>query len=123
MSTQPQSAFVATPFEMDTRRRPRKPEPDIETTLGTLVEPGEYQAYVTKAEVYRHRAWKRWTCILKHDLYDANLNRVARDIPMWFALGKGEKPRAGRGSKYFAVWFQANGGNTPTRNRADRLLS
>jgi hypothetical protein len=88
-----------------------------------LVAPGEYQAYVTFADYYFHRAWKRWTAILKFDLFDTNLNRVARDIPMWLALGKGKAPRAGRGSKYFKLWFQANGGNTPRRNRADRLLS
>src|SRR5215831_2880100 len=75
------------------------------------------------ADYYFHRAWKRWTAILKFDLFDANLNRIARDIPMWFALGKGRTPRAGRGSKYFKLWFQANGANAPRRNRADRLLS
>src|SRR5215469_13378660 len=96
--------------EIEAPRRSRQSKPNIATTLGTLVATGEYQAYVTVADYYFHRAWKRWTCILKFDLFDKNLNRIARGIPMWFALGKGKDPRAGRGSKYFKLWFQANGG-------------
>ena len=109
--------------EIEAPRKSRTPKLDISTTLGTLVEPGEYRASVAFADYYFHRAWKRWTAILKFDLFDANLNRIARDIPMWFALGKGRTPRAGRGSKYLKLWFQANGANAPRRNRADRLLS
>src|SRR5215472_15090231 len=117
MSASPQRAFAVTPFEADTRLKSRKPEPEIETYLGTLVEPSEYRAYVTHAEVYWHRGWKRWTCILKHDLFDGNLNRIAQDIPIWFALGNNkERPRAGRGSKYFKAWHHANGDSAPRRN-------
>jgi hypothetical protein len=38
---------------------------------------------------------------------------------MWFNLGHGAKPHAGRKSKYFEAWARANGGQPP--KRADRL--
>jgi len=92
--------------------------PEIGCCLGTRVTPGVYSAYVAEAYRYRDSAYKRWTCIVQFDLLDANQEVIAR-LPMWFNLGHGPKPHAGRKSKYFEAWARANGGQPP--KRADRL--
>jgi len=104
----------------------KQKKPDIayvHGTLGTRVEPGEYDAYVRVAEHYRDPVYKRWTCILKFDLFDDNLTCMARNIPMWFNLGRADKPKVGRRSNYWREWFRANGNVLPRRVRADRMLS
>lgn len=43
---------------------------------------------------------------------------IAECVPLWFALGDGEKPRASKRGKYLPEWVRANGG--PPK-RGDRL--
>lgn len=95
-----------------------KRPPEVGCTLGTRLEPGTYSAYCARADVYRDSVYKRWTCLLKYDLIDADSNVVATGIPMWLNLGSREKPHAGRRTRYFQEWFKANG--APPK-RADRL--
>jgi hypothetical protein len=96
----------------------KAPKPEIACVLGTRIEPGDYRAYVRAADWYFDRGFRRWTCILKFDVYDDRDNLVARKIPMWMNLGRGDRPKAGRRSRYFDEWFRANGA---APNRADRL--
>ena len=92
--------------------------PEIGCCLGARVTPGVYSAYCAEAHRYRDSTYKRWTCIVQFDLLDANQEVIAR-LPMWFNLGHGPKPHAGRKSRYFEAWARANGGQPP--KRADRL--
>jgi hypothetical protein len=57
-------------------------------------------------------------CFIRWDVLTDELELIAR-VPLWWNLGDGENPRAGRRSKYFKEWVRANGG--PPR-RGDRLF-
>jgi hypothetical protein len=79
------------------------------------VEPGVYSAYCRCAKRYWDPAMRRWTCLLLWDLLDeAHQTTIAKSIPLWFALGDGEKPRASRRGKFLKAWVDANG-NVPSR--------
>ncbi len=81
------------------------------------IEPGTYDAYCCFAQRYRDPGFKRWTCLLKFDVLSPSQQPIAR-IAMWFNLGPGEKPRAGRRGNYFPEWVRAKGGPPA---RGDRL--
>ena len=100
---------VSVPDVICDDRRPRVP-------------PGEYLARVRVVKgPYRDRFTGRWTLLLVFDVMKENLFEiVAKNVPMFFNLGYGEKPKASRGSKYFHAWCVANGG--PPR-RGDRMTT
>jgi hypothetical protein len=80
--------------------------------------PGVHAAYCHTARIYFDRTFARWVCFLGFDLMVAESGEtIARGIPSWLSLGKGECPRASRRSKYFAVWVQANGAGPRRHDR------
>jgi len=83
------------------------------------ITPGEYLAHCYWAKRYKDPGFTRWTCLLRWDVLsdDAQLV-IAEGIPLWFALGDGEKPRASKRGKYLPEWVRANG-RPPARG--DRL--
>lgn len=80
--------------------------------------PGEYRAYCRWGKQYRDPGFRRWLCLLRWDVLTKDLLSVIACVPLWFALGAGEKPHASRRGKYLPEWIRANGG-PPTRG--DRL--
>jgi len=83
------------------------------------IAPGEYFANCYWAKRYKDPGMRRWTCLLRWDvLSDDLLNTIAKCIPLWFALGDADKPRASRRGKYLREWARANGGPP---ERGDRL--
>jgi hypothetical protein len=97
----------------------RKQKPEIMCMLhGSQIPAGEYDAYARVADWYEDPQFKRWCCIVKFDVFDAGHNLLARDVPLWWNLGRGEKPKVGRRSKYFEAWTRASGEEP---KRGDRL--
>ena len=103
MSASPKPVLVETPLESAAdvpifeHDRPR-------------VEPGIYPAFVRSTKTYRDNSMKRWVCLVSFDLLSASLiDVVAKRVPMFLNLGPGERPRAGRRSKYFHIWCTAAG--------------
>ena len=80
------------------------------------ITPGEYRAYCKWGKWYFDPGFKRWTCLLRWEVLSHNLTPLAI-VPQWFALGRGEKPRASRRGKYFPEWIRANGGPPSRRDR------
>jgi hypothetical protein len=69
------------------------------------------------AKFHFDECFGRWVCFIRWDVF-TDAGRIVR-IPLWYNLGKGEKPRAARRSKYFKAWVRANGGPPA---RGDRLF-
>jgi hypothetical protein len=91
----------------------------IEWKAYPRLEPGEYLANCYWAKRYRDPGMRRWTCLLRWDVLADDLqSTIAKCIPLWFALGDGEKPRASRRGNYLREWVRANG-HPP--GRGDRL--
>ena len=82
------------------------------------IAPGEYRAFCRWGKQYHDPGFQGWRCLLRFDLVSDDLLRVIACVPLWFALGSGDRPRASRRGKYFAAWIRANGG-PPVRG--DRL--
>jgi hypothetical protein len=76
-----------------------------------------YRAYSAVAKFHYDKSIGRWVCFVRWDVLTDELEVIAR-VPLWWNLGDGESPRAGRRSKYFKEWVRANGG-PPVRG--DRL--
>jgi hypothetical protein len=92
-------------------------EPEIEWAEYPRIVPGVYLAYCCWAKQYRDPGMKRWTCLIRFDVFDDDMRVLAR-VPLWLNLGNREKPHAGRRGRYFQEWIRANGG-PPSRH--DRL--
>ena len=91
----------------------------IEWADYTRITPGEYLAHCYWGKRYKDPGFTRWTCLLRWDVLSENAQQViAQCIPLWFALGDGEKPRASRRGRYLSEWVRANGGPPA---RGDRL--
>lgn len=60
------------------------------------------------------RRYKAWRLRLDFHLLDEEVS-----VSCWFNFGQGDKPKAGRGSKYRQAWILANDGEVPRRE--DRL--
>jgi hypothetical protein len=73
------------------------------------IAPGVYRAYSAVAKFHYDRSIGRWVCFVRWDVLTDELELIAR-VPLRWNLGDGEKPRAGRRSKYFKEWVRANGG-------------
>lgn len=83
------------------------------------LKPGEYLAHCYWGKRYKDPGFTRWTCLLRWDVLSDDAQQViAECVPLWFALGDGEKPRASKRGKYLPEWVRANGG--PPK-RGDRL--
>jgi len=99
--------------------RPVPVDDAIEWRAYPRIEPGEYFANCYWAKRYRDPGMRRWTCLLRWDLLSDDLqSTIAKCIPLWFALGEGDKPRASQRGKYLREWVRANGGPP---GRGDRL--
>lgn len=93
-------------------------EPEQRIRHYARVKPGTYTGFSRVARVYRDRPYGRWTCLLLFDLVKPESGEnIARNVPMWFALGQGERPNVTRRSKYWAAWILANGGPPQRRER------
>ena len=90
----------------------------VEWTEYPHIPPGEYAAYCAWAGQYRDRAFRRWTCLLRFDIFRSGVTEGIARLPMWLSLGNGKKPRASRRGKYLEEWVRANG-SPPVRS--DRL--
>ena len=93
-------------------------EPEIEWRDYPLIESREYPAYCRCAKQYRDPAFKRWTCLLRWDVFTDDFLTVIACVPYWLSLGSKEKPWASRRGNYLKEWVKANGG-PPIRG--DRL--
>jgi hypothetical protein len=87
------------------------------------VSPGVYPAYCKFVKTYKNPMFKRWVCLIKFELFPKNSTALSGDDPvatvaMFLSLGSGEKPKAGKCSKYWENWTLANGGPP---QRGDRL--
>ena len=82
------------------------------------IAPGEYRAYCKWGKQYRDPGFHCWRCLLRWDVLTEDLLRVLACVPLWFALGAGDKPHASRRGKYLPEWIRANGGPPA---RGDRL--
>lgn len=91
-------------------------EPRIEFADYPRIARGLYTGQCRRVRTYRDPQYKRWNVLLVWDVYDASFNCIA-SIPMWLNLGSGEKPRAGRRSRYFPMWCRANDGPPCRRDR------
>jgi hypothetical protein len=90
----------------------------IEWRIYPRIDPGAYFANCYWAKRYRDPGMKRWTCLLRWDVLSEDLQRtIARCVPLWFALGDGDKPRASRRGKYLPEWVRANGAPPGRGNR------
>jgi hypothetical protein len=68
---------------------------------------------------YRDPYMQRWVVLLIFDVMpENNLFNVLAQVQMYFNLGNGDNPRAGRRSKYFHEWCKAVGGHM---RRGDRI--
>jgi hypothetical protein len=106
---------------MSELRRPRtQPEAAaIEWQDYPRIAPGVYLAHCYWGKRYRDPGFKRWTCLLRWNVLSEDAQRILCEcVPLWFALGARDKPRASRRGKYLAEWVRANG-KPPARG--DRL--
>ena len=68
---------------------------------------------------FRDPHMQRCVVLLIFDVMpEINLLDVLAQVQMYFNLGKGDKPKAGRRSKYFHTWCMAIGGHM---RRGDRM--
>jgi len=100
------------------RTQPVASSDPIEWKDHPRIAPGEYRAYCSWGKQYWDRAFRGWRCMLRWEVLSDDLLRKIARLPMWFALGTGDKPCASRRGKYFPEWVRANGA-PPLRN--DRL--
>jgi hypothetical protein len=96
----------------------QRDEPEIEWREYPRIRPGSYFAYCRWARHYRDPGFRRWTCLLRFNVLSDDLHRLLGCVPCWLNLSGGEKPYAGRRSRYFAEWIRANG---MAPMRGDRL--
>jgi hypothetical protein len=82
------------------------------------IKPGEYRAYCVWGKQYQDRAFRRWVCLLRWDVFSDDLSHILARVPFWLSLGNRNKPHASRRGKYLSEWIRANSG-PPSRN--DRL--
>ena len=100
------------------RGRTAVPEPEVTYHHADQFEPGEYLGNCRAANIHRDKGYRRWVCTLQFELRSKDLLKVLGRTSMFFNLGAGERPHAGRRGKYWTASVQANGG--PPR-RGDRL--
>ena len=91
------------------RRRKLRSEPEIEFAHYPRIGPGQYLAYCRSARVYRDPQFKRWTCLLRWDVFADSGMSIVATLPQWISLGIREKPQASRRGKYLVEWVRANG--------------
>jgi hypothetical protein len=99
-------------------RKCRADSDSIEWRDYPRIDPGEYRAYCKWGKQYLDPGFHGWRCLLRWDVLTDDLLRVLACVPLWFALGAGDKPHASRRGKYLPEWIRANGG-PPVRG--DRL--
>lgn len=97
--------------------RPQAPE--IEWRDYPRIQPGTYHAYCRFAKHYQDPCFRRWMCLLRWDVLADDFVSVITTVPLWLALGHGERPKASRRGNYLREWVRANGGQPPCRG--DRL--
>jgi hypothetical protein len=97
--------------------RRSKTEPEIVFKYAVKIPPGNYEAYCRATSKYFDRQFKRWICAVQFDVMTGPLDETPR-LTWYLGLGNREQPRAGRRSRYWRAWVQANGG-PPKRN--DRM--
>jgi hypothetical protein len=81
------------------------------------IEPGTYSAYCAWGKIYYDRQYRRWTCLLRFKVLRDSGFEIVAQIPMWLALGNGEKPHASRRGRYMIEWVKAHGGPPPRNDR------
>src|SRR5215475_621794 len=99
-------------------RSPKSCDDPVEWRDYPRLPAGEYVAYCAWGGKYLDPSFKRWTCLLRFDIFSDGFTELLARIPMWLSLGNDKKPRASRRGKYLKEWVRANGG-PPVR--ADRL--
>jgi hypothetical protein len=90
----------------------------IEWKAYPRIRPGEYRAYCSSAARYWDPGMRRWTCLLRWDVFENDVfHPIAQSVPLWLSLGDGEKPRASRRGKYLKEWARAYGAAPEPKNR------
>ena len=84
--------------------------PVFEGTEYARLKPGKYSAQCVHAKVYFDPGFRTWKALLRFRLTDGGV-----EVYGFFNLGRGEKPHAGRRSRYWEAWTLANG--APPRKR------
>lgn len=97
----------------------RKSEPAITHDVYERIAPGEYRGYCRAARIYRDPGFRKWVCVLRWDILDADgIGTLAR-IPQWLYIGR--KPHATRRAQFWREWNRANGGAALTSGPDDRV--
>ncbi len=104
--TQPDKPVIVFPTARD---------PEVTWKTYDHIAPGTYPAYSRSARIVRDSHYKRWLCLVQFDILDDALVDSIAQLAWFLNLGHGEKPHAGRRSKYWSAWCLANGGH-PLRN-------
>ena len=107
------------PEQNKPRARRSRQDDAVEWKAYPRITPGAYMAYCSWGKRYRDPGMRRWTCLLRWDVFTDDVQHcIAHSVPLWFALGDGDRPRASRRGKYLLEWVRANGGPP---GRGDRL--
>jgi hypothetical protein len=80
------------------------PEPICDAEPYPRYAPGVYEVRCIRARVYKDPQFKCWKCLLEFQFLDCEAK-----VAGFFHMGKGEKPTAGRRSRYYAAWIEAYG--------------
>jgi hypothetical protein len=95
---------VVTPTER------RQKQPEIAWEYTARIQPGEYSGYCRAANVYWDRQFKRWVFAAQFDVFGTSLVEPLACLTWFLNLGSRAKPKAGRRTRYWAAWVNANGG-------------
>lgn len=82
------------------------------------IDPGIYSAYSRTAYWYWDPYFKRWVCLVSFDVLSEDLLHSIGKVPFFLNGASGERPKAGRRSKYWSEWVRA-ASRAPARK--DRL--
>src|SRR5437879_3257038 len=81
------------------------------------IKPGIYQARVVNARIYRHPMLRAWKCELAFKLMEGDFT----EIRGFFHMGTGERPRAGRHSRFWDACVMAIG-RPPRKNQGAHVF-
>ncbi len=92
------------------KRRGAQEEPAPTWDDYPRIDPGSYRGYCRLAKWYFAPQFKRWVCFICFDIFSAsNLETPIAAVPLFLNGGRKREAHAGRGSRYFELWIQANG--------------
>ena len=91
-------------------------EPVITAPVFDHIPAGQYAGFSRAGTVTFDDHFRRWTCVVWWNVFSgpSSIEVIAR-VPWWLNLGSGQKPRAGRRTKFYQAWVRAHGGQAISR--------